>query len=128
MASKQEKHLVDLTRQLREVTKTAEESLNDGLAVSTQTQQAKGAIQDLFGCLKGKTNGACLTFEEMNEAIAMAASNLVEFETEEQAASYDRWFRAKVEASRNDPRPSIPHEEAMARIAALIEERNKNRS
>ncbi|CZZ93343.1 Uncharacterised protein [Bordetella ansorpii] len=39
-----------------------------------------------------------------------------EFETEEQAARYDRWFRAKVEASRNDPRPSIPHDEAMARI------------
>jgi hypothetical protein len=39
-----------------------------------------------------------------------------EFETEEQAASYDRWFRAKVQASRDDPRPSIPHDEAMARI------------
>jgi len=39
-----------------------------------------------------------------------------EFETEEQAASYDRWFRAKVQASRDDPRPSVPHDEAMARI------------
>ncbi|ARP90598.1 hypothetical protein CAL14_10060 [Bordetella genomosp. 9] len=39
-----------------------------------------------------------------------------EFETAEQAASYDRWFRAKVQASRDDPRPSIPHDEAMARI------------
>lgn len=72
MASKQEKHLVDLTRQLREVTKTAEKALDDGLAVSSQAQQEKGAIQDLFGCLKGKTNGACLSIEEMNEAIALS--------------------------------------------------------
>ena len=28
-----------------------------------------------------------------------------EFETEEQAASYDRWFRAKVQASLDDPSP-----------------------
>ncbi|WP_345796650.1 stability determinant [Castellaniella sp. MT123] len=39
-----------------------------------------------------------------------------EFETEEQAASYDRWFRAKVQASLDDSRPSIPHDQAMALI------------
>ncbi|SAI72966.1 Uncharacterised protein [Bordetella ansorpii] len=39
-----------------------------------------------------------------------------EFETEEQAARYDRWLRAKVQASRDDPRPPIPHDQAMARI------------
>jgi len=39
-----------------------------------------------------------------------------EFKTEEQATSYDRWFRAKVQASRDDPRASIPHDQAMARI------------
>ncbi|ANN80904.1 hypothetical protein [Bordetella flabilis] len=39
-----------------------------------------------------------------------------EFETQEQADSYDRWFRAKVQASLDDPRPSIPHDEAMALI------------
>ena len=33
-----------------------------------------------------------------------------EFETEEQAASYDRWFRAKVEAALNDDRPGVPHD------------------
>ncbi|CAM3877785.1 stability determinant [Castellaniella denitrificans] len=37
-----------------------------------------------------------------------------EFETKEQAASYDRWFQAKVQASRDDPRPSVPHDQAMA--------------
>lgn|GEM_PF-261624 len=44
-----------------------------------------------------------------------------EFATEEQAASYDRWFRAKVQASLDDPRPSVPHDEAMARIRATID-------
>ncbi|SHI56605.1 type II toxin-antitoxin system RelB family antitoxin [Pollutimonas bauzanensis] len=49
--------------------------------------------------------------------MSVALSPIVsEFETEEQAASYDRWFRAKVQTSRDDPRPSIPHDEAMARI------------
>ncbi|WP_256578734.1 hypothetical protein [Pseudomonas sp. NS1(2017)] len=43
--------------------------------------------------------------------MSMPLSPIVsEFETEEQAASYDRWFRAKVQASIDDPRPSIPHD------------------
>ncbi|MFC3173257.1 stability determinant [Novosphingobium bradum] len=44
-----------------------------------------------------------------------------EFETEEEAAAYDRWFRAKVEAARADPRPPVPHDEAMARIRRNLE-------
>ncbi|MDT3312136.1 antitoxin [Pseudomonas sp. FP2196] len=43
-----------------------------------------------------------------------------EFESEEQANSYDRWFRAKVQASKDDPRPSISHDEVMAEMDALI--------
>lgn len=45
-----------------------------------------------------------------------------EFATEEHAASYDRWFRSKVQASLDDPRPSVPHDEAMARIRRAIDE------
>lgn len=44
-----------------------------------------------------------------------------EFETTEQAEAYDRWFRAKVEASLADTRPCIPHDEAMARIRKSLE-------
>jgi hypothetical protein len=44
-----------------------------------------------------------------------------EFATEEQAASYDHWFRAKVQTSLGDPRPSVPHDEAMVRIHATID-------
>lgn len=43
-----------------------------------------------------------------------------EFETEEQAASYDRWFRAKVQASQEDPRAGIPHDAAMARVRGKL--------
>lgn len=45
-----------------------------------------------------------------------------EFETEEQAASYDRWFRAKVQASLDDPSPCVPHDEVMAEVEAIIAE------
>ena len=50
-----------------------------------------------------------------------------DFETEEQAASYDRWFRAKVQASLDDPRPSIPHDQVMAEMHALIESKRHGR-
>ena len=45
-----------------------------------------------------------------------------EFDTEEEAAAYDRWFRARVEASLADPRPPVPHDEAMARIRKHLDE------
>lgn len=43
-----------------------------------------------------------------------------EFETEEQAESYDRWFRAKVQAAIDSPGKLIPHDEAMARVRETI--------
>lgn len=51
-----------------------------------------------------------------------------EFETEEQAASYDRWFRAKVHASLADPRPAIPHDEVMAEMDSIIAEAEQHRN
>ncbi|MGH8032406.1 MAG: type II toxin-antitoxin system RelB family antitoxin [Luteimonas sp.] len=44
-----------------------------------------------------------------------------EFQTEAQAASHDRWFRAQVQVAIDDPRPSVPHDEAMARVRETIE-------
>lgn len=49
---------------------------------------------------------------------------------EEQAGSHDRWFRSKVQASLADTGPRIPHDEAMARIDAIIdaaEQKSKGR-
>ncbi|KPW44777.1 stability determinant (plasmid) [Pseudomonas amygdali pv. lachrymans] len=48
-----------------------------------------------------------------------------EFETDEQAASYDRWFRLQVQASLDDPRPGVPHDQVMAEMAAIIAEAEK---
>ena len=51
-----------------------------------------------------------------------------EFETEEQAASYDRWFRAKVEAALKDDRPRIPHDQVMAEMGAIIQKAERRRA
>lgn len=45
-----------------------------------------------------------------------------EFETEEQAASYVAWVKAKVQAGLDDPRPGIPHDQVMAEMEAIIVE------
>jgi hypothetical protein len=44
-----------------------------------------------------------------------------EFGSAEEAAAYDEWFRKKVEEALADPRPPVPHDEAMARIRATLE-------
>ncbi len=45
-----------------------------------------------------------------------------EFATTEDAEAYDRWFRAKVQTSLDDPRPGIPHDHVMAEMDATIAE------
>ena len=37
------------------------------------------------------------------------------------AAAHDEWIRAKVAASLADPRPGVPHEQAMRRVRAVID-------
>ncbi|TDQ36210.1 antitoxin [Thiopseudomonas denitrificans] len=49
-----------------------------------------------------------------------------EFETQDQADSYDAWVRERIERSMKDDRPRVPHDEAMARITALIEAKTRN--
>ncbi|OJU91491.1 MAG: stability determinant [Burkholderiales bacterium 66-5] len=51
-----------------------------------------------------------------------------EFETQEQADNYDRWFRAKVQEAIDSKKPRLPHDEAMARVDRLLEERRKQRA
>jgi hypothetical protein len=45
-----------------------------------------------------------------------------EFGSAEEEAAYNAWLKKKVEASLADPRPPIPHDEAMAQIRATLEE------
>lgn len=37
-----------------------------------------------------------------------------------EAVAYNQWLAAEIQASIDDPRPSIPHEEVMARMDAKI--------
>ncbi|WP_150303331.1 type II toxin-antitoxin system RelB family antitoxin [Pseudomonas saliphila] len=51
-----------------------------------------------------------------------------EFETEEQAASYDHWFRTKVQEAMNSTKPKLAHDEAMSKVRAELEKRRKARA
>jgi len=51
-----------------------------------------------------------------------------EFETEQDAENYDRWFRAKVREAIDSPHPRIPHDEAMALVERIVAERRKARA
>ena len=42
-----------------------------------------------------------------------------------EAAAYDKWFRAQVQAALDDPRPTIPHEKVMAKVQAVIDAKRK---
>jgi hypothetical protein len=43
-----------------------------------------------------------------------------EFDTQEQAASYDCWFRAKVQEALDDTWPRIPRDEVVRRMEAQL--------
>jgi hypothetical protein len=48
-----------------------------------------------------------------------------DFGSPEEAAAYDKWFREKVARSLADPRPSVPHEEVVARGRAIVDDARK---
>jgi len=44
-----------------------------------------------------------------------------EFETAEQAASYERWFQSRIARSLADDQPSAPHDQVMAELDEMLE-------
>jgi len=60
----------------------------------------------------------------MNTATAQQDSTARAFDIAEEdyEENYTTWLRAKVQRALDDPRPRIPHNEAMARIRRSIEE------
>lgn len=42
--------------------------------------------------------------------------------------TYDAWFRAKVREALDDPRPSVPHGQAMSAVQVLIDGKRRARS
>jgi hypothetical protein len=49
-----------------------------------------------------------------------------EFQTTDEAASYESWFRAKVQKSLDNPLPNIPHDQVMAEMRQMLEAKHKN--
>lgn len=45
-----------------------------------------------------------------------------EFGSAEEEAAYNEWLKKKVEASLNDGRPTIPHDQVMAEMRAIIDQ------
>jgi len=64
----------------------------------------------------------------MSTASARLDPLIDKFDTQEEADSYDKWFRAMVQQALDDPRPSIPHDQAMAILNARLEARRKARA
>ena len=54
---------------------------------------------------------------------ALLSPIVSEFETEEQESNYKLWFRAKVEEALHSKKPRLPHDAAMAKVQAMLEER-----
>lgn len=51
-----------------------------------------------------------------------------EFETQEQADSYDHWFRAKVQEAIDSKKPRIPHDQVMAEMWETIEQHSAKKA
>lgn len=48
------------------------------------------------------------------------------FEDAEHEEKYNAWLLAKIEKSRNDPRPRVPHDQVVMRLKKRREEMLKN--
>lgn len=56
--------------------------------------------------------------EELKAVQVQRADVSAKMRATHEAAAYDQWFRAKVQASLDDPRPAIPDSEVKAHFAA----------
>lgn len=62
-----------------------------------------------------------LTPADRSHMMSHALSPIVsEFDTVEQKAEYTAWLQAKVAASLADGKPTIPHDEVMGEMEAII--------
>ena len=59
---------------------------------------------------------------------ALLSPIVSEFETQEQETSYNQWFRAKVDEALLSEKPRLPHDAAMAKVQAMLEDRRKARA
>jgi len=60
--------------------------------------------------------------------VAALDTNFYDVDATEEDASYDRWFRAKVQEALDSKKPALPHDEAMARVDAMLTARRATRA
>lgn len=68
---------------------------------------------------------ACASLGSMSVLLSPIVS---QFDTEQQEASHDQWFRAKVEEALHSEKPRLPHDAAMVKVRVMLEERRKSRA
>ena len=49
-----------------------------------------------------------------------------EFDSAQEYQDYDAWFRAKVQEALDSTEPTVPHDEVVAHVRALIAEKSRN--
>lgn len=60
-----------------------------------------------------------------DNAVNLMKTKIPETQPSQEKEAYDAWFRAQVQASLDDPRPSIPDEEARQLMASKREKLRK---
>ena len=63
----------------------------------------------------------------MNAKSAKLDPLISEFENAEEAARYDEWLRAKVEAAAKSDKPRVAHDQVMAEMHVLLRSKRKAR-
>jgi len=64
----------------------------------------------------------------MSAATANLDPLFYDIDATEEDVSYDRWFRAKVQEALDSKKPALPHDEAMARVDAMLAARRAARA
>lgn len=91
--------------------------------------RSRGRLMQRGGCRHAALSQSKMVHSPSEIHMQAVLDPLVsEFDTEEQALDHDRWFRAKVQEAVESKKPRLPHDEAMARVNMLLQERRKQRA
>ena len=78
------------------------------------------------GRFEASLDDADAKFSCYSEIMSKILDPLVsEFDTEQAAEDYDRWFRAKVQEALESTKPRLTHDEAVLKVRALLERKRK---
>lgn len=98
--------------------------------LGTQRTNKPRIWRSLDSCIGYLTNELHISKFDMLDATnyqKLGSTSILRNDTSErmrrahEAAAYDKWFREGVQASIDDPRPTVPHSEVKARSKAVIQ-------